>query len=42
MTLPFTDDKDQVIAELEAAIDDAQRAIAEMRAGQRDIAHYGG
>ncbi|NNE96704.1 MAG: hypothetical protein HKN24_11820 [Acidimicrobiales bacterium] len=41
-TLPFTDDKDEVIGRLEAAIDDAQRAIAEMRAGQRDIAHYGG
>lgn len=40
--LPFTDDKEAVIAELEAAIADTQQAVADMRAGQRDLEHYGG
>ena len=40
--LPFTDDKQEVIAQLEAAIGDAQRAITDMRAGERDMIHYGG
>lgn len=40
--LPFTDDRQAVIAELEAAITDTQKAIAEMRAGERTMHHYGG
>ncbi|MEM9748815.1 MAG: hypothetical protein AAF945_19140 [Actinomycetota bacterium] len=40
--LAFTDDRDAVIAELEAAIDDVATAVTEMRAGQRQAAHYGG
>ncbi len=40
--LPFTSDRDAVIAELESSIEDVQRAIDEMRAGPRDAAHYGG
>ncbi len=39
--LEFTSDRDAVIAQLEDAIADAQRAIAEMRAGKRDLLHYG-
>ncbi len=40
--LPFTADKDAVIAELESAIADTQRAIEEMRAGKSNMDHYGG
>jgi hypothetical protein len=41
--LPFTSDRERVVAELEAAIADANQAVAEMRAGTVDqIAHYGG
>ncbi len=40
--LPFTSDRDAVIAQLEYAISDAQRAIEDMRAGERDMIHYGG
>jgi hypothetical protein len=41
-TMPFTSDKDAVIAELESAIADTQRAIDEMQAGERQMKHYGG
>ncbi len=41
-TLPFTSDKGAVIAELERAIEDAQRAVDEMRAGKTELEHYGG
>jgi hypothetical protein len=40
--LPFTNDREAVIAELESSIEDVQRAIDEMRAGPRDPTHYGG
>lgn len=40
--LPFTSDKSEVIAELESAIADTQRAIDEMRAGKNAMEHYGG
>ncbi len=40
--LPFTDDKDAVITELQAAIADTQQAITDMQAGEHDLAHYGG
>ena len=40
--LPFTEDREQVIAELESAIGDVQRAIGEMRADRGRIHHYGG
>jgi len=40
--LAFTSDKDSVIAELESAIADTQRAIDEMRAGKNTMDHYGG
>ena len=40
--LEFTSDRDAVIAQLESAVDDVQRAIAEMRAGERMTEHYGG
>lgn len=40
--LPFTSDSSAVIAELESAIADAQRAIDEMRAGKTTVEHYGG
>lgn len=40
--LPFTNDRDAVIADLEAAIADTQQAIADMRAGERSMIHYGG
>lgn len=40
--LEFTGDKEAVIARLEAAIADTQQAIADMRAGERDLSHYGG
>ncbi len=39
--LEFTSDPDIVIEELENAISDAQRAIAEMRARERCLQHYG-
>ena len=39
-TLPFTSDRAFVISELENAIEDAQRAIDEMRADTVGIAHY--
>lgn len=38
--LEFTDDREAVIGELEAAIVDTQRAIVEMRADSRHIEHY--
>ncbi len=38
--LEFTSDPDIVIDELENAISDAQRAIAEMRARERGLQHY--
>ncbi len=40
--LPFTSDKAAVIAELESAIADTQRAIDEMRKGKDTMEHYGG
>lgn len=40
--LSFTSDKDVVISELERCIADTQRAIDEMRAGEKQIEHYGG
>ena len=40
--LEFTGDRDAVIAALEAAVSDVQRAIDEMRAGERMTEHYGG
>ena len=40
--LPFTGDKEQVMAALEKAVEDTNRAIAEMRAGEREISHFGG
>ena len=40
--LEFTGDRDAVIAALESAVDDVQRAIDEMRAGERMTEHYGG
>ncbi len=39
--LEFTSDRDAVVVQLESAIDDAQRAIAEMRAGEKGQLHYG-
>ncbi len=38
--LDFTDDVDAVTMQLEAAVADVDRAIAEMRAGARQAAHY--
>lgn len=40
--LPFTNDRDAVVAELEASIADVSRAIEEMRSGPRPTSHYGG
>ena len=40
--LEFTRDRDAVIAALESAVSDVQRAIDEMRAGERMTEHYGG
>ncbi len=40
--LEFTDDRDAVIADLEASIADVRRAIEEMGAGPRPSSHYGG
>jgi len=40
--LPFTADRELVIAALETAVEDTNRAIAEMRSGERDILHFGG
>jgi len=40
--LAFTPDRDAVVRQLEAAIADAQTAVAEMRAGEKEAAHYGG
>ncbi|MEM9132714.1 MAG: hypothetical protein AAGE88_10250 [Actinomycetota bacterium] len=40
--LPFTDDREAVIAELEWALADATKAIDEMRGGPVAISHYGG
>ena len=40
--LEFTGDKEAIISQLEAAIADTQQAIADMRAGERDLSHYGG
>ncbi|MCY4517143.1 MAG: hypothetical protein OXB99_07900 [Acidimicrobiaceae bacterium] len=40
--LEFTSDAEAVIAELEHAIGDAQRAVAEMRSRGRGMQHYGG
>ena len=39
--LEFTSDRDAVVAQLEDAIGDAQRAVAEMRDGKRGLHHYG-
>lgn len=39
--LPFTSDRDAVVSELESAIADTQRAIAEMRGQPEPMAHYG-
>ena len=39
--LEFTSDRDAVIAQLETAIGDAQRAVEEMRAGEKSLLHYG-
>ena len=39
--LEFTPDRDAVIAQLEDAIGDAQRAVDEMRAGEKGLLHYG-
>ncbi len=40
--LEFTSDRDSAVAALEAAVGDVQRAIDEMRAGERMTEHYGG
>lgn len=40
--LPFTDDREYVISQLEAAVEDVQRAIAQMRTSDPEPAHYGG
>lgn len=40
--LPFTSDRDRVVAELQASIADVQLAIDEMQSGPREAAHYGG
>lgn len=40
--LAFSDDREAVIAELESAVGDANRAIEEMRGGPQTIVHYGG
>jgi len=40
--LPFTNDKDLVIYELERAMEDAQRAVDEIRSGNQTVEHYGG
>jgi len=40
--LEFTSDKDAVVAELERAIVDTQRAIDDMRTGPDEVHHYGG
>ncbi len=40
--LEFTSDAEAVIAELEHAIGDAQRAVVEMRSRERGMQHYGG
>ena len=40
--LEFTADRDAVIAALKSAVGDVQRAINEMRAGERMTEHYGG
>ena len=39
-TLEFTDDRDEVIDALEAAVADAQQAIEQMRAGPAPALHY--
>ena len=41
-SLEFTSDRDAVAAALESAVADANRAVAEMRAGERMTEHYGG
>ena len=40
--IEFTSDRDAVVARLESAVADVQRAIDEMRAGKRMTEHYGG
>ena len=40
--LEFTSDRDAVVSQLESAVADVQRAIAEMQAGERMTEHYGG
>ena len=40
--LPFTNDRDLVVARLQAAIHDAQQAIEEMQSPQKALDHYGG
>ena len=40
--LEFTSDREAVVAQLEAAVADVQKAVDEMRAGERMTEHYGG
>ena len=40
--LEFTSDRDTVVSQLESAVGDVQKAIAEMQAGERMTEHYGG
>ena len=40
--LEFTSDHEAVATRLESAVADVERAVAEMRAGAREAAHYGG
>ena len=40
--LEFTSDRDAVVSQLESAVGDVQKAIAEMQAGERMTEHYGG
>lgn len=40
--LPFTDNRDAVVAELQASIADMELAITEMQGSAREAAHYGG
>ena len=40
--LEFTSDRDTVVSRLESAVADVQKAIDEMRAGERMTEHYGG
>jgi len=40
--LPFTDDRDWIIGQLESAIAEVRTATTEMQSGQRPAKHYGG